>query len=116
MKVTRKKKFFVDAKSTKNKLSGLNAGRLAAHRNKIGGTYTIVITPRYVPAVLTDIKATPIVIIRASTFSEYLYNCIDNDVRQIDYKEFDDIITTNLGSDISKNISTLTIEKFASKS
>ena len=45
--ITRKKKFAVDAKSTKNKLSGLNAGRLAEHRTKIGGEYTVVITPRY---------------------------------------------------------------------
>ena len=66
--LTKKKKFAVDAKSTKNKLSGLNAGRLSAHRTKIGGEYTIVVTPRYVPAVLHDIRSMPIVIIRASTF------------------------------------------------
>ena len=111
--LTSKKKFAVDAKSTKNKLSGLNAGRLAAHRNKIGGEYTIVVTPRYVPAVLLDIKASAIVIVRASTFSEYLYNCIDNNVRQIDYKDFDNIITSSLGSDISNQVSKMTLEKFA---
>ncbi len=111
--LTKRKKFAVDAKSTKNKLSGLNAGRLAAHRTKIGGEYTIVVTPRYVPAVLHDIRLMPIVIIRASTFSEYLYNCINNDIREIDYAEFDDIISSNLGSDISNKISILTIEKFA---
>ena len=111
-----RKKFAVDAKSTKNKLSGLNAGRLASHRTKIGGEYTIVVTPRYVPAVLQDIKATPIVIIRANTFSEYLYNCIDNDLREIDYEDFHQIITQNFGTDISKKISALTIEKFAAKS
>ena len=83
---------------------------------KIGGEYTIVVTPRYVPAVLHDIKATPIVIVRASTFSEYLYNCIDNDVSEIDYSDFDKIITKNFGTDISSKISTLTIETFAAKS
>lgn len=113
--LTRKKKFAVDAKSTKNKLSGINSGRLAGHRQKIGGEYTIVITPRYVPAVLQDIQSSPIVIIRANTFSEYLYNCIDNNVREIDYEDFDGIITTNLGKDISKKISDLTIERFATK-
>jgi len=113
--ITKKKKFAVDAKSTKNKLSGLNAGRLAEHRAKIGGEYTLVITPRYVPAVLHDIKSSPIVIIRASTFSEYLYNHIDNEIREIDYEDFDDIIINNLGSDISKNISALTLEKFSVK-
>jgi len=113
--ITKKKKFAVDAKSTKNKLSGINSGRLEGHREKIGGTYTIVITPRYVPAVLQDIRASPIVIIRAHTFSEYLYNCIDNDIREIDYEDFDSIIVNNLGKDISKNISDLTISRFATK-
>ena len=106
----------VDAKSTKNKLSDINSGRLAAHREKIGGVYTIVVTPRYVPAVLQDIKTSPIVIIRASTFSEYLFNCIDNDLRKIDYEDFDSIIVDNLGKDISKSISNLTIARFATKS
>lgn len=113
--IPKKKKFAVDAKSTKNKLSGVNAGRLEGHREKIGGTYTIVVTPRYVPAVLQDIRTSPIVIIRANTFSEYLYNCIDNDIREIDYEDFDSIIVNNLGKDISKNISDLTISRFATK-
>lgn len=113
--IPKKKKFAVDAKSTKNKLSGVNAGRLEGHREKIGGAYTIVVTPRYVPAVLQDIRTSPIVIIRANTFSEYLYNCIDNDVREIDYEDFDSIIVNNLGKDISKNISDLTISRFATK-
>lgn len=111
----KQKKFAVDAKSTKNKLSGINAGRLEGHREKIGGVYTIVVTPRYVPAVLQDIRKSQIVIIRANTFSEYLYNCIDNDVREIDYEDFDSIIVNNLGKDISKYISDLTISKFATK-
>ncbi|MFA5163000.1 MAG: restriction endonuclease [Patescibacteria group bacterium] len=114
--LSKKKKFAVDAKSTKNKLSGINSGRLAGHREKIGGEYTIVITPRYVPAVLQDIQSCPIVIIRANTFSEFLYNCIDNNVREIDYEDFDNIITHNLGRDVSRDISNLTIEKFATKS
>lgn len=113
--IPKKKKFAVDAKSTKNKLSGVNAGRLEGHREKIGGAYTIVVTPRYVPAVLQDIRTSPIVIIRANTFSEYLYNCIDNDVREIDYEDFDSIIINNLGKDISKNISDLTISRFATR-
>jgi len=111
--LTRKIKFAVDAKSTKNKLLGLNSGRLAAHREKIGGEYTIVVTPGYVPAVKSDIKDTPIVILRAGTFSEYLYNCINNDVRKIDYSDFDQIIINNLGTDISPNISRLTLDRFA---
>jgi type II restriction enzyme len=111
--ITKTEKFAVDAKSTKNKLSAINAGRLAEHRNRIGAKYTIVVTPRYVPAVLQDIKNSPIVIIRSNTFSEYLYNHINNDIREINYSDFDDIITDNLGKDISSYISDLTIKKFA---
>lgn len=112
--ISKEEKFAVDAKSTKNKLSGINSGRLAEHRNKIGGKYTIVVTPRYVPAVLTDINNSPIVIIRASTFSEYLYNHIDHNMRDIDYADFDIIIKSNLGKDISREISELTFSKFSS--
>lgn len=109
------KKFAVEAKSTANKLSGVNSGRLRDHREQIGGEYTIVITPRYVPAVKKDIVGQPIVMILASTFSEYLYNHMYHDVREIDYKDFDDIIVNHLGEDISKLISNMTMEKFAAK-
>lgn len=111
--LTKKKKFAVEAKSTKNKLSNINSGRLARHREKIGGAYTIVITPRYVPSVKYDIKSTKIVIITASTFSEFLYNNITNKIKEIDYEDFDRIITTNLGKDISPMISNLTLSRFA---
>lgn len=114
--ITEKKKFAVEAKSTTNKLSFINAGRLREHRNEIGGHYTIVITPRYVPAVKSDIKGEPIVIILANTFSEYLYNHIYHGSRDIDYKDFDDIIINNLGNDISDLISDMTMSKFATSS
>lgn len=107
------KKFAVEAKATKGKLSLINAGRLAKHREKIGGDYTIVIAPRFVPSIKYDIQSTNIVTLRANTFSEYLYNCIYNDLRDIDYKDFDDIIINNLGKDISEEISKLTINTFA---
>ena len=108
----RGKKFAVDGKSTGAKLTSINAGRLRVHRKKVGGVYTIVITPQYAPAVKYDIYNEPIVIITSSTFSEYLYNCISHNVRDIDYTEFDEIIMNNLGTDVSKKISDLTLEKF----
>lgn len=111
--LTKKKKFAVESKSTANKLSGINVGRLREHREEIGGEYTIVITPRYVPAARRDIKGTPIVIVLASTFAEYLYNNIFHDVRDVDYADFDDIIVEHLGEDVSKFISNMTMAKFA---
>jgi hypothetical protein len=111
--LTKSKKFAVESKSTANKLLGINIGRLREHREDIGGEYTIVVTPRYVPAAKRDIIKTPNVIILASTFAEYLYNCINKDVREIDYADFDNIIMKNLGKDISSDISNLTLTKFA---
>lgn len=114
--LTKKKKFAVESKSTANKLSGINVGRLREHREEIGGEYTIVITPRYVPAAKRDIKGTPIVIVLATTFAEYLYNNIFNEIREIDYADFDDIIINHLGEDVSRHISNMTMEKFAANS
>lgn len=113
--ITKKKKFAVESKSTANKLLGINAGRLREHREEIGGEYTIVVTPRYVPATRRDIKESPIVIILASTFAEYLYNHIFHDIRKIDYGDLDDIIIKHLGQDISGLISDMTLNKFAAK-
>ena len=113
--ITKKKKFAVESKSTANKLGGISVGRLREHREEIGGEYTIVVTPRYVPAARRDIKGSPIVIILANTFAEYLYNHIFNDVRDIDYADFDKIIVDHLGEDVSELISNMTLDKFATQ-
>ncbi len=111
--ITKKKKFAVESKSTANKLMGINVGRLREHREEIGGQYTIVITSRYVPAAKRDIIGSDVVIILASTFAEYLYNHIFNEIREIDYADFDDIIINHKGEDVSKYISNMTMTKFA---
>lgn len=113
--LTKKKKFAVESKSTANKLSGINVGRLREHREEIGGDYTIVITPRYVPAAKRDIRNTDVVIVLASTFAEYLYNHIFHEIREIDYADFDNIIVNHKGEDVSKYISNMTMAKFAAK-
>lgn len=107
-------KFDVEAKSTMHKLTSINSGRLEKHRNDINGEYTILICPAYTPACKSDIKGRKIVIVLASTFAEYLYNHILSGCREIDYKDFDEIIKPNLGKDISKLISDVTISKFSS--
>ena len=114
--ITRKRKFAVECKSTSNKLLGINVGRLREHRNEINANYTIVITSRYVPAAKRDIFGTDNVIILASTFAEFLYNHIFNDIREIDYEDFDNIIMNNLGKDVSQLISNITVNKFAANS
>ena len=110
--LTINEKFAVEAKSTANKLSGINAGRLNRHRSLIGAKYTIVVTPRYVPSVKYDIQGQNIVIIKANTLSEYLYNNIIAHNRDINYNEIQNIVINNLGKDISKDVSELTLSKF----
>ena len=47
------------------------------------------------------------------TFAEFLYNHIFNDIREMDYEDFDNIIINNLGKDVSQLISNITVNKFA---
>lgn len=106
------KKFDVEAKSTKNKLMHLSAGRLRHHRDQISSEYTIVITPNYVNAVLEDIKGTQTVLIRSGSFSNFLYQSISNKGRDISYKPIDEIALNNLGKDITEGINQYVYEKF----
>ena len=109
-----KYKFCIDAKSSSKKLSSLNSGRLSLHRSKIGAGYTLIITPRYVPSVLTDIEGDDVTVLLASTFTEYLYHLITSKAAETDYSDLHNIILNNTGTDISSLVSNLTFEKFAS--
>ena len=111
--LTLKKKFAVEAKSTQNKLTALNSGRLELHRTKISADYTIVVTPKYSPSVLTDIQNTRNVIVLVSTFTEYLYNYLANDARQMSYDDIHKIALSSLGGDMSEKLSQLTLSKFS---
>jgi hypothetical protein len=107
------RKFAVEAKSTQTKLGSLNAGRLQLHRDKISADYTIVVTPRYSPSVLTDIRNSNNVILLVNTFAEYLYNLIAADERNVSYNEIHELALANMGEDISEKVSKLTLSKFA---
>lgn len=109
------RKFAVEAKSTQNKLTALNSGRLELHRSKISADYTIVVTPRYSPSVLTDIQNTRNVIVLVSTFTEYLYNSLANDAREMSYGDIHQIALSSLGGDMSEKLSLLTLSKYSVK-
>jgi hypothetical protein len=111
--LTINKKFAVEAKSTQSKLTALNSGRLELHRSKISADYTIVVTPSYSPSVLTDIQNTRNVIVLVSTFTEYLYNYLANDIRTMSYEEMHQLALSSLGGDMSEKLSNLTISKFS---
>jgi type II restriction enzyme len=109
-------KFDVEAKSTKKKLLQINAGRLRHHREIVNSKYTIVITPNFAPAVLEDIKKSKNVILRSSSFSNFLYQSISKNGREISYEPIHNIINNNLGVDITPHINQYVYENFGIES
>lgn len=108
-----KEKFLVEAKSTANKLLLINSSRLETHQKKHLASYTIVITPMYSPAALTDIENRNIVILESNIFAEYLYNNLRFNRDNINYSEIYNIVIKNMGSDISEEVSMLTLDRFS---
>ena len=111
-----KEKFASDAKATGKKLTQIKTRRLLKHRQLIGADYHIIITPDYTPSVLEDIRSTANYIIKADTLAEYLRQHFDNDIRDISWKEIDEILGRKRnGRDISRDIHELTISKFGTE-
>ena len=106
------KSFAVEAKATKNSFGALQTGRLREHRQGINGMYTVLITPKYQPVVERDIVGEEIVILKPAIFSEYIYNNLYQ-YQSISFKELHEIISNNLGKDISRIISEITLERFS---
>lgn len=102
--LTINEKFAVEAKSTKNKLGNINAGRLQLHRNKINAKYTIVVAPYFMPSVESDIKNTVNVMITASSLSNFLYQSYINSKEEPSYDPLHAIIMDSMGSDISSKV------------
>lgn len=94
----------IEAKSTQTKLSGINAGRLQLHRNKIRAKYTIIVAPYYKPSVETDIQGTVNVMITANSLSNFLYQSAIHAKDQLLYEPLYNIIQASLGSDISPKV------------
>jgi len=107
-------KFCIDGKSTSRKLTLVNSGRLRAHRERVGGAYTVVITPRYVPSVLHDIRYDNVVILRPSTLTEFLYQVVTNRNLKSEYEPIHNIILNSRGTDISAELSNYTFKMFGS--
>lgn len=99
--------FCADGKSTHKKLSGINDGRLKQHRNLYNAQYTIVVTPGYVPSAVEDIKNTKTCIITSYCFADlitkYIFKLYKNK-EECSYSIFNDLIMSNLGTDLSEKI------------
>lgn len=108
-------KFNIDAKSTAKKLTLINAGRLKQHMHKTSAEYCIVVTPRYVPAAAFDILGENIVIATSSSISEYIYQGMIYNSRELSFNDLYSIIKSNLGLDISDKIYELSFKTFGNK-
>lgn len=97
-------KFAVEAKSTRGKLSGINAGRLQLHRNKIKAKYTIVVAPYYKPSVEADIAGTDNVMITASSLSNFLYQSAAHSPEGFSYESLYRIVQNYMGTNITSNV------------
>jgi type II restriction enzyme len=104
--------FLVEAKSTRKKLSSLNAGRLREHRKIEGAVYTVVITPAYTPAALSDIAGSEVAILTTTAFVEYLSNAARAGDGNYSYSDIRKIVIDGFGTDVSPRVSALTAEKY----
>ena len=105
-------KFAIEAKSTRNKLSGINAGRLQLHRSKIKAKYTIVVAPYYKPSVETDIAGTDNVMITASSLSNFLYQSAVHSPDGISYDSLYGIVRKNMGKNITTHVNDYVAKAF----
>lgn len=95
-----KVKFNVEAKSTSNKLMGINAGRLNNHMAISQSKYTLVIAPDFSPAATNyDITGTSIVAVQAYTLCDYIQNMALND--NYSFQKLNNLIENSLGTDLT---------------
>ena len=98
-----KYKINVDAKTSHSSTSMLNGSRLENHLLIHNSKYCIVVSPRFARGVSNDIKKYKIVAINAETLANYCFNefnCSPDGL--IDYSILEEIISVNLGNNITK--------------
>lgn len=106
------KKFDVEAKSTTTKLLQIVPKRLQIHREKINSQYTIVVAPNFARGVLSDISGEDVVVVKAATLANYLYQYILKTGRCISYAALDGIVCQNTGKDITEVINEYVYSNF----
>jgi type II restriction enzyme len=104
--------FAIEAKSTGNKLSGIENATLREHREKFGAKFTILMTPEYMPKVGRHIKNDFITILKPVYLSEYLSNYYRDSSNETSFEELNELIENNMGEDISEKLSTITISRY----
>lgn len=111
---TRIYKMNIDAKTRNNALQELNAGRLTRHMKKHGAEFCIVVAPRFASGVKYDIANSKVVVVKSEALGNYCYlECTQSNRRSADFSAIRNIITSNLGSDITSKIEELTVSRYA---
>jgi len=105
-------KFDIDAKSTSNKLMSIQISRIQLHATRVNSRYSLIVTPKYSYGCLVDIKNQKMVLVKSSSLKNYLYQFISKVGRDMSFKDFDDLIEANLGTDISDGINQMVIDNF----
>ncbi len=102
--LTNNEKFDLEAKSTETKLQNVVTPRLQRHRELIGSSYTIVVTPYFVKGALEDIKGTRNLLLTANSLSNFLYQSVIHCGTNISYEPIYNIVKASMGQDISRSL------------
>ena len=102
--LTNNEKFDLEAKSTETKLQNVVTPRLQRHRELIGSSYTIVVTPYFVKGALEDIKGTRNLLLTANSLSNFLYQSVIHCGTNISYEPIYNIVKGSMGQDISRSL------------
>lgn len=106
-------KINIDAKTRKNAVEDINARRLKKHLDKNGSEFCIVVAPRFASGTDFDIQGYNIVTIKAEDLGAYCYKeCLNSYDVKADFESIHKIICANYGSDITKAIRNLTIQRY----
>ena len=91
----------------------LNPARLQRHLEKNNSKYCIVVAPRFSRGASEDIVGYPIVTVSADSLANYLSKeCFTNKDSMADFVELNQIISSNLGTNISDLVDDLISEKY----
>lgn len=105
-------KINVDGKSRKSS-TNLNPIRLVRHLKIHSSKYCIVVAPRFSRGTILDISNLPVVLITADSLARYCSKeCFSSDDSFADYTSINEIITNNLGKDITSLVDKLTMDRY----
>lgn len=106
-------KMNVDAKTRRAGLEEINARRLENHLAKHGSRFCIVVAPRFASGISGDIFGHKIVTIKADDLGSYCYKeCTNSKDGYADFESIHQLISSNMGTDITDAVRELTTQRY----